>query len=112
MSAIACNNLSELEDSVASQQELSLQLGDLADTLRDSALAHRAVTVDSIDAALMREIQDASGELQRLNLRYSILIRYSSRSVALMAALFNSFRGQIQEASGSRLKHQTWSCRM
>jgi hypothetical protein len=30
----------------------------------------------------------------------------------LMASLFNSFQGQLQEASGPRFKHQTWSCQM
>jgi hypothetical protein len=111
MRAIAGNDLRELEESVANQQALSAELGDLADHLRDSALASQSVYVDTIDADLMREIRAANSELQKLNLRYSILLKYSSRSVALMAALFNSFRGQIQEASGSRLKHQTWSCR-
>src|ERR1700722_3624196 len=112
MRAISGNDLVELEDSVAIQQTLSAELVDLADFLRESALQQRPVAVDTIDAGLMREIRSASEELQRLNLRYSILLKYSSRSVALMAALFNSFRGQLQEASGARLKHQTWSCRM
>jgi hypothetical protein len=112
MRAISGNDLVELEDSVAIQQTLSAELGELADFLRDSVLEQRPVTVDTIDAGLMREIRSASEELQRLNLSYSILLKYSSRSVALMAALFNSFRGQLQEASGPRLKHQTWSCRM
>ncbi len=112
MRAISGNDLVELEDSVAIQQTLSAELGDLADFLRESALQKQPVAVDTIDAGLMREIRSASEELQRLNLRYSILLKYSSRSVALMAALFNSFRGQLQEASGARLKHQTWSCRM
>jgi hypothetical protein len=112
MHAIASNNLSDLEDSVANQQALSHQLGEAADILRDHALAQRSVPAGPIDAGLMREIREATAELNRLNLRYSILLKYSSRSVAVMAALFNSFRGQIQEASGPRLKHQTWSCRM
>lgn len=112
MSAIAGNDLPELEDSIATQQALSVELGDLADQLRDSALAARTASVDTIDAGLMRQIHSASAELQRLNLRYSILLKYSSRSVALMAALFNSFRGQIQEASGAGSSYQTWSCRM
>ncbi len=112
MRAIAGNNLPELEDSVANQQALSLELGELADEMRVSALAQNAAVVDTIEPGLMREIRDAAGELKRLNLRYSILLKYSSRSVALMAALFHSFKGQIQEASGARLRHQTWSCRV
>jgi len=112
MRAIACNDLHDLEDSVASQKTLAAELGELSDELRDATLNQRSACVDTIDADLMREIRRTSAELQRLNLRYSILLKYSSRSVELMAALFNSFRGQIQEASGARLKCQTWSCRM
>jgi len=111
MHAIAGNNLRELEESVSNQQALSLQLGRLADELRDSALAQEAVAADPIEPELMREIRDAAGELNRLNLRYSILLKYSSRSVALMAALFSSFTGQFQEASGAGLK-QACSGRM
>ncbi len=112
MRAIASNNLNEFEESVANQQSLSLQLGDLADDLRDTALEHRAASLEAIEPDLMLGIRAAADELNRLNLRYSILLKYSSRSVAMMAALFNSFKGQFQEASGPRLKHQTWSCRM
>lgn len=112
MRAIAGNNLSEFEESVANQQALSLELGELADEMRDSALAQNAAGIESVEPGLMRDIRDAAGELRRLNLRYSILLKYSSRSVALMAALFHSFKGQFQEASGARLRHQTWSCRV
>jgi len=112
MRAIGGNDLSELEDSVAAQQALSLQLGDLAEFLRGAAESQRPREVDSIDAGLMREMNSAVAELKQLNLRYSILLKHSSRSVAMMAALLNSCRGQIQEASGARPKIQTWSCRM
>jgi hypothetical protein len=112
MRAISGNNLVELEDSVANQQALSLELGEIADDLRDQALAQLPAAVDTIDPDLMREIRDAAGELKRLNLRYSILLKYSSRSVAMMAALFNSFRGQFQETTGAGLQHRTWPRRM
>ena len=112
MRAIAGNDLPELEDSVATQQSLSLQLGDLADFLLNSAAPQQPADMDTIDPDLMREVRSAVGELNQLNLRYSILLRHSSRSVAMMAALLNSCRGEIQEASGARLKFQTWSCQM
>jgi hypothetical protein len=112
MRAMTCNDIRELEDSVATQQELSFQLGKLADALSASAHAHLPFASDSIEPALMLEIRAAAGEVQALNLRYSILLKHSSRSAALMASLFSSFRGQFQEASGARLKHQTWSCQM
>jgi hypothetical protein len=112
MDAMARNSLPELEDSVANQQELSQQLNQLADELSASAQTCYPVPTQSSDSDLMQEIRTAAGELQRLNFRYSVLLQHSSRSVALMASLFTSFQGQLQEASGPRLKHQTWSCRM
>jgi hypothetical protein len=60
----------------------------------------------------MQQIRTADGTLQQLNRRYAALLQHSSRSVALMTSLFSSFHGQFQEASGPRLKHQTWSCQM
>jgi hypothetical protein len=65
-----------------------------------------------LDNDMTNQIQAASGVLQKLNLRYAALLQHSSRSVALMASLFSSFKGQFQEASGPRLKHQTWSCQV
>jgi hypothetical protein len=112
MRAIARNDIDELEQSIANQQEMSSQLSNLADDLNAPAHAHLPFSSDSIDADLIQEIQAAAGELQTLNLRYSILLKHSSRSVAMMASLFSSFRGEFQEASGTRLKHQTWSCQM
>lgn len=110
MQAIASNDLEELEDSVANQGALSLALEELAKEL--SAPARNDWAVQDIDEELRRQIGRATAELQRLNLRYSILVQHSSRSAAQMAALFNSVRGQFQEGSGPRLKHQTWSCRV
>jgi hypothetical protein len=66
----------------------------------------------SLDEDLIQQIRSASDSLQQLNRRYAALLQHSSRSVAQMVGLFNSVRGQIQEASGSRLKVQTWSCQV
>jgi hypothetical protein len=112
MHAIAHNDIEQLEQSIANQQEMSSQLSCLADALNPPAPTEVPFSSDSIDPDLMLQIRAAGGELQQLNLRYSILLQHSSRSVALMASLFSSFRGEFQEASGPRLKQQTWSCRM
>jgi hypothetical protein len=110
MTAIAANDLPELEDSVANQQELSARLTFLAENWRTSLASAPAASVDGVDASLRDQIRSAAGELQKLNLRYSLLLQHSSRSVALMASLFRSFRGQLQEAPGAGLQQQTWSC--
>jgi hypothetical protein len=112
MQAIARNDIDALEQSIANQQEMSSQFGSLADELSASKTAEIPFSSDSIDPTMMLEIRAAASELEKLNLRYSILLKHSSRSVALMASLFSSFRGEFQEASGARLKQQTWSCRM
>jgi len=115
MAAIAGNNLEELENSIATQQELSLRLGELAEHLRapqPAAPSAAPSAADSIDEDFRNQIRAANHELQKLNLRYALLLQHSSRSVAMMASLFNSFRGQFQEASGARLNHRTWSCQV
>lgn len=112
MQAIAGNQLEELEDSVSNQQALSERLGELAEDLSAPLPTNGTASADPIDEDLMVQIHAAAATLQKLNLRYSILLKLSSRSVAMMASLLGSFRGQFQEASGPRLKHQTWSCQV
>jgi hypothetical protein len=112
MQAIAHNQLAELEESIACQQVLSARLGELANELCVPLEAKPAISRPLIDGQLEQQIRAASGTLQTLNHRYAILLQHSSRSVALMASLFSSFKGQIQEASGPGLKLQTWSCQM
>lgn len=108
MRAIAHNNLSELEESIASQEDLSIRLTALAQDRRGAA--PQLASAGASDGDFRQEVQAAAGELQKLNLRYSMLIEHSSRSAAQMAALFSSLRGQFQEDSGAREKQQTWSC--
>jgi hypothetical protein len=112
MQAIARNSLAEFEESVAIQQSLSDRLSELAQELSAPLEADSLGTEARLDNDMTNLIQSASGTLQKLNLRYAALLEHSSRSVALMASLFSSFKGQFQEASGPRLKHQTWSCQM
>jgi hypothetical protein len=112
MHAIAHNSLSELEESVTNQQVLSTRLGKLADDLCVPLEENPAASESSVDESLMSQIDAAAETLQRLNHRYSILLQHSSRSVSLMTSLFNSFQGQLQEASAPRSKYQTWSCQM
>ena len=116
--AIAHNALPDLEESVASQQIMSNRLLVLAVEISPSLKSHSAVSPASVDPPafvdedMIHQVQTAGDTLQRLNRRYAALLQHSSRSVALMASLFSSYKGQIKEASGPGLKHQTWSCRM
>jgi hypothetical protein len=112
MGAIANNALAQFEDSITSQQQLSARLLILADELSVPLATGRAASADPIDDNLMHQIFIAGDSLQKLNRTYAALLRHSSTSTALMVSFFASARGQIQEASGPRLKHQTWSCQM
>jgi hypothetical protein len=112
MGAIANNALTQFEDSIACQQLLSARLVVLADELSIPLAADHAASPVPIDDNLMQQILIAGHSLQKLNQTYAALLHHSSRSTALMVSFFASARGQIQEASGPRLKHQTWSCQM
>jgi hypothetical protein len=112
MKAIAQNALPDLEESVASQQIMSARLLVLADELSVPLKSNPAASPIKIDEDMMHQVLVAGDALQNLNRRYAALLQHSSRSVALMASLFSSFQGQFKEASGPRLKHQTWSCQM
>ncbi len=112
MHAIAENSLPEFEDSVYSQEALSSRLSELAAELDISAQAPPAVLSPQTNDNLISQIHAASGTLQTLNQRYAALLQHSSRSVALMVSLFDSFKGNLQEGTGFRSKLQTWSCQM
>lgn len=112
MHAIAENALADLEGSVANQQDLSSRLTLLVNQICIPLEAEATGSQVSVDESLMGQIRSASDSLQILNKRYAALLQHSSRSVALMTALFNSLRGQIKEAPGPRLKYQTWSCQV
>ena len=112
MGAIANNALTQFEDSIASQQQLSARLLVLAEELSVPLATNRAASPDPIDDQLMHQIFVAGDSLQKLNRTYAALLHHSSRSTALMVSFLASARGQIQEASGPRLKYQTWSCQM
>jgi hypothetical protein len=112
MQAISQNSLAPLEDSVANQQVLATRLHELANDLSKPVRNSSAPSTGNQDESLMRQVRSAADTLQSLNQRYSALLKLSSHSVGLMVSLFSSFRGQIQEGTGPRLKHQTWSCQV
>jgi hypothetical protein len=112
MQAMVQNSLPGFEDSLANQQIFSDRLGELADDLCRPVKDRTFPPPPGTDSGMTEQIRAASDALQMLNRRYSALIKHSSHSVALMVSLFGSFQGQMQEDSGSRLKHHTWSCQI
>jgi hypothetical protein len=112
MSAISENSIQALEGSLANQEAFSTRLVELADDLSRPGPQEPLTVRGAADDRLLERIDSASNELQNLNRRYSALLKFSSRSVAMMVSLFSSYQGQIQEDSGPRLKLQTWSCQI
>ena len=125
MLAIAHNRLPDLEESVSSQQHMSAELLRLSGEITPStqsapAIVRPGIDAGPIDADLIAQVHAANDALQKLNRRYAALLEHSSRSIALMAALFSGYQGkfqqqfpqQIKEASGAGCEHHTWSCRM
>ncbi len=110
--AISHNALSDFEESVVDQEVLSTRLSMLAAELSSSRTANPMTSLTGIESDLKSQILAAAEELQTLNRSYAALLQHSSHSVALMASLVGSFKGQFQEASGPRSKYQTWSCQM
>lgn len=112
MDAIAQNSLAPLEDSIASQQALAMRLSELANDLSKPSGNGSATISAPPEEGLLLQIRGAAERLQNLNQCYAALLRHSSHSVGLMVSLFRSFKGQMQEDSGSGLKQQTWSCQV
>jgi hypothetical protein len=110
--AIAHNALPDLEESVASQQIMSARLQVLANEISPSLKSAPSVSSPFVEDGMMHQVLVAGDTLQKLNRRYAALLQHSSHSIALMASLLSSYKGQLKEASGPRLKHQTWSCQM
>jgi hypothetical protein len=112
MFAVSENSIKALEESLSNQEAFSTRLVELADNLSQPPSRDLPVAQAFNDDGLIQQVHSASAVLQNLNRRYATLLKFSSHSVALMVSLFSSYQGQFQEGSGSRLKHQTWSCQM
>ena len=112
MVAISCNGLSDLEESLAEQEVLTVRLRSLRRQLWVFDDTQPASLQPALDRGLPSELLIAQAELQTVNRVYDAVLQHSSHSAALMTSLLGSVTGNFQEASAPRLKHQTWSCRM
>jgi hypothetical protein len=110
--AIATNALPRLRDSVAKQEMLCAGLIKLANSVGEGFGSSVQPSFSGVDPAIELKIRATSGTIRELNLQYAALLRHSGKTIALLASLCRSHTGQFQEASGPRLKYQTWSCEM
>jgi hypothetical protein len=112
MRAISCNDLSEFEESLAEQENLTSRMTGLQTKLWGVKEVQSVTEQLMMDRELAEEIVSAHRELAGANRVYKAVLRHSIHSASLMTSLLDSFKGHFQEASGARLKYQTWSCQM
>lgn len=123
MSALAANQLSAFEESVARQQSLCGQLGAVVPRQRASSrpdaagMQHdelHAVSWEAGDAELAKRIHSASQTIQVLNARYTALLRHSGRSLRMFATLQGGCEGHLPRRAGAapqgKTQRHTWSC--
>jgi hypothetical protein len=112
MDAIAANALASFQESVAKQEMLCGVLANTVNTINERVRFSEQPLLVLSDHSVERKIRATSEAIRQLNLQYSVLLKHSGRSIALIVALCRSHTGQSQEAHGPRLKRQTWSCEM
>jgi len=112
MDAIAANALPRLRESVARQEMICATLAPLVNTIGKSFGTSEPLLCSGTENAIELKVRAASKAIRDLNLQYAALLKHSGRSIAVLTSLYKSRTGQFQEAHGSRLKHQTWSCEM
>ena len=112
MLAISRNGLTDLEESLAAQELLTLRLRGLRPQSSVFSDTQPECLRSALDKEMATELVRAQTELQAVNRVYDAVLGYSTHSAALMKSLLGSGQGKFQEASGSRSKYQTWSCRM
>jgi hypothetical protein len=112
ITAIAYNELGNLEESVTEQHVLTIRLKMLREQYPVGSNDRATIAEPPFDGELLRELLVTDVKLQAVSQLYHAVLQHSSRSASLMALLLGACRGQFQEASGPRLKYQTWSCQM
>jgi hypothetical protein len=87
ISAIARNDLAQLQTSVAAQETLCRELTSLP------------ISAAVIEPGLLAEIRTSQKELAQLNRIYAAVLKRAQRSAALMSALYRSFgQGYAKDA--------------
>ncbi len=112
MSAISCNSLSDLEESLAEQEVLTVRLRSLRRQLWVFNGSQSSYLRPALGTELPSDLVTAHDTLQAVNRVYETVLVHSSHSAALMTSLLSSAKGNLQEVSGPRLKYQTWSCQI
>ena len=110
MDAIASNSVHKLKQSVACQEALcaGMAAATIADGNRLRDLSHSALPLS--EEGIELTIWKASNTIRQLNLQYDALLKQSSKTVSLLAALCDNHTGRATEQQSLWPKQQTWSC--
>jgi hypothetical protein len=110
MDAIASNSVDGLKRSIACQEALCANIAatSIADSNRLRDLSHSALPLSEEGVELT--IWKASNTIRQLNLQYNALLKQSTKTVSLLAALCDNHTGRATEQPSLWPKQQTWSC--
>jgi hypothetical protein len=110
MDAIASNSVDDLKRSVSCQEALcaGMAAATIADGNRLRDLSHSALPLS--EEGIELTIWKASNTIRQLNLQYDALLKQSSKTVSLLAALCDNHTGRATEQQSLWPKQQTWSC--
>lgn len=112
MECIADSALTPLQECISRQEALCAELVLLVKALKPGTPSTALASPANVDPTMAVRVREAGESLRQTNLEYSALLKHSSRSLALLSSLCNTYTGQQQEARGPRSKYQTWSCEM
>jgi hypothetical protein len=110
MGAIATNALTNLQNSIAKQENLCDSLAIMANAASGGVKPSEFNLPSSIDIVVEERIRATIDSIRSLNLQYSFLLKHSGRSIAVLSSLCRSHTGQFDDLGRIRSKRQTWSC--
>lgn len=110
ISAIEKNNLRQFQDHLAIQETICNRLGAIKPALPSSTTTSKESVAENPDSQLQREIIDAHLALAQLNRVYAALLRRTTKSVALVAALYRSYGAGYVRGPAPLPPHRSWSC--
>ena len=108
ISAIEKNDLPQLETYVAAQETMCNRLSGTKGIFPLSPKTN-ALANGNPEAQLQQELRQAHVALAQLNRVYAALLKRSSRSVGLMAALYRQSAGYDRSSAPAPQRH-SWSC--
>ena len=110
MDAIVKRRLPALQGSLYFQQATCARLADIRHRSDHGHPRDPELEMIQAESDLALEIRAAMDCLLTLNRHYSALLKHSGETLRLLAGLYGSYRGSVQQSSRIQANLQTWSC--